>query len=113
MHGKKSSLYFLELFQELGIRGNREQIFYVLYNCQDLMQGKSGITLTSTVNFILNPELKKFHRIYREIHKTMLKIFVEIRFEVLRVYYYTIVRSKYSSSIKYEEKILKKCYKIL
>ena len=72
------------------------------------MQEKSGVTLTSSVNFILNPELKKFHKIYREIHKNMLKIFVEIRFEVLRVYYHTIVRSKYPISIKYKEKFLKK-----
>ena len=58
------------------------------------MQEKSGVTLTSTVNFILNPELKKFYKIYREIHKNMLKIFAEIRFEVLIVYYHSIVRSK-------------------
>ena len=75
------------------------------------MQEKSGVTLTSTVNFILNPELKKFYKIYREIHKNMLKIFVEIRFEVLRVYYHTIVRSKYPSSITYKKKILEKMLK--
>ena len=37
LHGKKISSNFLELFQESGIRANREQIFYVLNNFQDLM----------------------------------------------------------------------------
>ena len=34
---KKSSLNFLELFQDSGMRANVEQIFYILYNFADLM----------------------------------------------------------------------------
>ena len=34
---KKSSLNFLELFQDSGMRANVEQIFYTLYNFADLM----------------------------------------------------------------------------
>ena len=76
---------FLYYFKSWGYERTVNKFPMFCTNCQDLMQEKSGVTLTSTVNFILNPELKKFHKIYREIHKNMLKIFVEIRFEVLRV----------------------------